>query len=434
MKSIIFILSLLVSFLANSQQLERKAFFGIQLQPVSAELAQANNLSEGKGVLANNVIPNSTAEKANIKKGDILLEINGTELTNPNQTVTLVRGLREGDKLDFKLIREGKIITGSAKAQAMAQENYPGLVVNYGSVKSGNNLLRTITIIPPKPDKKPAVFYIQGVGCYSIDSPLDTNRNEILFLRNLARAGYAILRVEKPGVGDSKGGPCENIDFYEELAGYVSALKEFKKSPEIDTNNIFIFGHSMGGVMAPLVAKRSNVKGIIAYGTIGTNFMEYFINSRRNITEAQDMNPVEADNYIKQQNECMSLLIAHRMKKEEALKYNENCGQLYDDITMRSFQFWYDLYDLNIPEIYKNYKGKVLAVWGESDFVSTRQEHEKIIDAVNYYNKGNGKLITIPDASHGMEVAVSFKDAADADKRPLNPRITTEIINWLNSL
>ena len=419
---------------AFSQTLERKAFFGIQLQPVTEEIAQANNLPEGQGVLANFVVPGSTAEGANIKKGDVLIEINGKSLTNPNQTVDIVRSFKEGDKLEYKLVRNGKTIAGKATVKGLPKESYPDLNVTYGSVKSGNNLLRTIVMEPKTSGKKPAIFYIQGVGCYSMDSPLDTNRTEIQFLRMLARKGYAVLRLEKPGVGDSKGGPCDKIDFDEELKANIDALKSFKKLPGIDSNNIYIFGHSMGGVMAPLVAEETPVEGIIVYGTIGTNFIEYFVNSRRNITEAMNMPPVEADQYIKSQTECMSLMVAHKMSKSEALKLNNACGETYDGFGFRANEFWYDLYNINIPNTFKNYDGKVLAIWGESDYVSTKQEHEQVVNAVNFYNAGNGTLATVPGADHGMNVAPTFQDAAQQEPRPLNTKVTDVVLNWLNNI
>ena len=62
--------------------------------------------------------------------------------------------------------------------------------------------------------------------------------------------------VDKPGCGDSEGGPWTEIDFMTELDGYRQGLKALKASPFVDPEHVFLFGHSMGGVMAPLLSCR----------------------------------------------------------------------------------------------------------------------------------------------------------------------------------
>lgn len=59
------------------------------------------------------------------------------------------------------------------------------------------------------------------------------------------------LRIEKPGVGDSEGGPFAELDFTTELDIYRQALKQLKEQPEVDAEHVFIFGHSMGGAFGP---------------------------------------------------------------------------------------------------------------------------------------------------------------------------------------
>ena len=68
-------------------------------------------------------------------------------------------------------------------------------------------------------------------------------------LADIAKSGYVTMRVEKPGVGDSEGGPFADLDYNTEIDIYRQALKQLKAQPEVDNDNVFICGHSMGGAV-----------------------------------------------------------------------------------------------------------------------------------------------------------------------------------------
>jgi alpha-beta hydrolase superfamily lysophospholipase len=84
----------------------------------------------------------------------------------------------------------------------------------------------------------------------------------------LTRAGFAVMRSEKSGVGDSSDTPCRDVDFRREVSLFTSGLKKLTCYNFVDTENVFFFVHSVGGWIAPLVASEEPVKGIVAYGTV----------------------------------------------------------------------------------------------------------------------------------------------------------------------
>ena len=94
-------------------------------------------------------------------------------------------------------------------------------------------------------------------------------------------AGYVTMRVDKPGCGDSEGGPWPEIDFQAELDGYGQGLKALKAYSFVDPDKVFIFGHSMGGVMGPLLAAETKVKGVAVYGTVFRTWFEYQVENVR---------------------------------------------------------------------------------------------------------------------------------------------------------
>lgn len=426
------ILNTLISFHVCCQDLPRRAFFGIQMEPVTDDVQRVMNLPAAKGVLVQRVIPGSTAEKAGIQTGDVLLTIDGKEVNTPDEAVRLVGSYRAGQSFTYTYHRNDRAATAQTTVQGYAKEAYHDLTVEYGSVQTSNATLRTIVTKPTKATGKlPAMLFIQGIGCYSIDTPLDTTRSETQLINAIARNGYVVMRVDKSGIGDSKGPPCNEIDFNTELDGYSGAFEALQARQDVDAGNSFIFGHSMGGVMAPKVAALHAVKGIIVYGTLGVNFMEYLTLSRRNIAEAYQMNPAEADIYIKEQCACAAMMINAHVTRDEAVRRIPACGEVYDFLLDRTEDFWYQLNDLNIPGLWQQYKGSLLSMRGDLDYITTRHEHEYIASVVNTTNPGKGTFMEMKNCTHAMETALNY-DEAIRNPGPFDTNISSAVINWLN--
>jgi len=415
------------------QDLPRRAFFGIRMETVTDDVQRVMKLPAVKGVLIQDVIPGSTAEAAGLQRSDVLLELDGREVNTPDEAVRVVSAYRAGQPLQYTFIRAGKRLTEKTTIQGLPKETYSDLDVVYGQVQVDDALLRTIVTKPKnKKGKLPALLFIQGVGCYSLDTPFDTARSETQLLNSIARQGFAVMRVDKSGMGDSRGEACDRLDFFTELEGYRRAFASLQAQADVDASNCFIFGHSMGGVMAPLVANEHPVKGIAAYGTIGANFMEYFTRTRRTIAESYDMSPAETDSYVKEQCSCAALLFDARLSREEALKRNPSCGDVYDILLLRNDAFWRQLYnDVHISYQWQQYNGKCLALWGATDYIASRFEHEWIAKTVNYSHPGNGTFMEVPNSNHGMYAATTFQEAR-TNPGSFNPKVSTILLEWLN--
>lgn len=423
--------SILLLFKLSAQELPRRAFMGIRMEPVTEDVQRVMKLPALKGVLIQQVIAGSTAEVAGLQRGDVLLELDGQEVNAPDEAVRMVGAYRAGQSLQYKLLRAGKTLIQQTTIQGLPVESYPDLEVTYSSVKAGDAQLRTMVTKPKnRGGNLPALLFIQGIGCYSMDTPFDTLRNETQLINHIARQGFVVMRVDKSGLGDSRGASCESIDFFTELEGYRQAYAALRATPEVDASNCFLFGHSMGGLMAPLIAKDYPVKGIAVYGTIGVNFMEYFTNTRRTIAQALELDAAQSDLYVKRESACAAMLLNARLSREEAIKLDEVCAGVYDILLLRSDPYWRQLYDLNIPALWQAYDGKTLAAWGSTDYISARREHEMIAETVNSNHPGNGIFVEIPNSNHGMYSAATFPEARN-NPGPFNPKVAALIADWL---
>jgi Do/DeqQ family serine protease len=82
---------------------------GIQgQQNLTPELAKAFGLPNTRGALIADVVPGSPADKAGLKTEDVILEANGREIRDFAHLRNLVGLMRVGDRIEFKVWRNGK--------------------------------------------------------------------------------------------------------------------------------------------------------------------------------------------------------------------------------------------------------------------------------------------------------------------------------------
>lgn len=92
----------------------RKPFLGIRYVLIDKEIQKRFKLPVNKGALIvpgfkeKGVIPNSPGEKAGLKEGDIILEIENKEVSKNNDLIDIIQNLQIGKELKIKILREGK--------------------------------------------------------------------------------------------------------------------------------------------------------------------------------------------------------------------------------------------------------------------------------------------------------------------------------------
>jgi S1-C subfamily serine protease len=96
---------------AKTSRSGEDAWMGLYTQTVDHELAKAFNLKAEKGVVVNEVIENSPAEKAGLKEEDIILSANGTSIESADDLTDFVDHAKPGDKVTLDIIRDGKEMT-----------------------------------------------------------------------------------------------------------------------------------------------------------------------------------------------------------------------------------------------------------------------------------------------------------------------------------
>ncbi len=85
-----------------------RGFLGVLIQDVDRNLAESFGLDQPHGALVARVMPDSPAEKAGLRVGDVILAFNDTKLLNSSQLPPLVGTTRIDEKATLRVLRNGK--------------------------------------------------------------------------------------------------------------------------------------------------------------------------------------------------------------------------------------------------------------------------------------------------------------------------------------
>ncbi len=84
-----------------------RGWIGVMIQDVTPEIAKSFGLPSTKGALVADVIANGPADKAGIKRGDVIVKFNGVDVEDFHALSRMVANTQPGTKVKVELIREG---------------------------------------------------------------------------------------------------------------------------------------------------------------------------------------------------------------------------------------------------------------------------------------------------------------------------------------
>lgn len=103
-------------------------FLGVGVKEITSERAKALKLKEEHGVEVTTVEPESPAEKAGLKPGDVVLEYNGQRVEGTQQFVRFVRETPPGRTVRLTVFRNGstQTLTATVAERKGRSFNFPG--------------------------------------------------------------------------------------------------------------------------------------------------------------------------------------------------------------------------------------------------------------------------------------------------------------------
>jgi pimeloyl-ACP methyl ester carboxylesterase len=413
--------------LLEAQEINRKAHRGFSYR------IQENQ----KGVFITKVEEGSPIHKSGLREGDILLKCNNNEIEGYESVSRILSQLPSEKTLNLTIERDGKIKNFDTRLNPLPKEAYENTIVEYNRFQLNNESIRTIITKPKTPVEKklPAVMLVQWLSCGSIDIPGNPADGMDFTIKSFAdNPNIIFYRVEKNGVGDSRGTACIDLDAATEIATYKKGLEELKKRSDVDTTQIYILGLSLGTSLAPIVGEGQNVKGYMVSGGTTESWYEHMLEFERNRLTLSGTSPTDVNKAMKSFSDFYSQYLIHKKTPEQILKQNTAYSDLwYDDPRHqfgRSAEYYQQIQDLNFEEAWSNISVPVLAVYGEYDWVMSLRDHERIIDLVNK-NQDIAELVVLLKTNHLLSSFNTPKEAFEDETGKINPEAYNKMWNWL---
>ena len=410
-----FILFLLfgISLFQTSAQLTRKPLLGARIEYVN------ENATSGCKVVQ---VVRGTSVELKLQENDIILKIGDKDFKSSEEFTKLFLNCTPGQEVQLSVLRGKKKITLKAKVVARPFETDDNAEVIYDEANFRGGQLRVIINKPFKENKMPAMLFVPGYTCSTIDE-LTNDHPYKRIIDAYVDAGYTTMRIEKSGLGDSKNTPsCESCDLMDEIENFEVGLKKLKSLSYVDTNQIIIVGHSMGGIIVPAISAKNNVAGVVVYGTTAKSWFEYQLEMYRVQNALAGMNPIEVEQSVVEQYDLNYRYFVQKESLEEMAKDAkadsvlrsvwgyDGKGKIYD----RNAEYWRQIQDYPHLENWKNTTAKVLVQFGESDFQAfSKADHQQIVNTVNHFHPGNAKLISYPSTDHYFAKSGTMQEAYD---------------------
>ena len=438
--ALMLLVSLIAAAPAGAADLPRRALLGVTMAP---------DRQTGQGATVTQIVPGGTAEALGLREGDMIVRAGDRPIATPAELVSYAAALRSGMPVALTVRRCAQSLDLNATAAGWPLESYQGASVDYGAVPWRDGQLRDILILPEGAPEAPVVFLIQGFSCASIESPTPDHPYRRLG-EELLRQGIGYYRVEKPGMGDSIGTPhCTQIDYQAELDAFRSAYRHLIETRGVEADRIFFFGHSLGGIEAPMLAAEIAPRGVAAFGTVVRNWADY----HRDISTFQGFlmtgeDPVEA---LARADRNRDVIHRFYLQREAPAAIAASAPALADGLREilnwdggeqvfgRHYSYAQQLAALSLAAAWRDAKTNVLAVYGASDLVAySDEDHRLIAELANFYRPGTGRYVEIADTAHGMDLVGNrqqLRERARAEGQvptgSFNPEVARALGAWV---
>lgn len=302
---------------------------------------------------------------------------------------TIAGQFREGDASGTFSIRRV-----NAKPPAFKQEEV--------SFRNGDVTLSGTLLLPLTKEARPAVVFLHGAG--------GEGRYGGRFLAEyFAEHGIAALIYDKRGVGKSTG-DWKRSDFNDLAGDAIAGIHFLQQRPEINPKEIGLYGHSQGGMIAPLIASQSkDVAFVISGAGSAVPVYESEINSLINQIRAKGI----SGNDLAQATEFIKLWVNVMRtgqgweqfdKAVETVRETKWFPMLHvppKDHWMWAFHKL--IYDYNSAEYWLQVSVPVLVIYGERDlYVPVTQSIRNIDRALSKAKNRDYTILVLPLASHAF--------------------------------
>jgi pimeloyl-ACP methyl ester carboxylesterase len=333
----------------------------------------------------------------------------------------------------------GVAATTALARRASQNESYPGVTVQYDALTdAAGHRLRLIVTFPQGANERLPVIFVAGwLSCDTIEAPPgDKGAPQRLFQALAQLPGFATVRLEKPGVGDSEG-DCAATDFAAELAAYQQAFRTLGSYPFADVQRIFVLGLSNGGGFAPLVSQGAPVRGYVVVGGWIKTWFEHMLEIERRRLALSGVPGAQLDTQMQAVERLYSAYLLQNVPPREILARQPELRPLWEGDPEQQYgrpvRYYQQLQQLDLMRAWSQVRVPLLALHGEYDWIMSRADLELMVQLVNENVPGSARFEELPQTGHTLEHYASQADAFAGKALPFDAARAAQIGAWFSA-
>ncbi|MEA4875740.1 MAG: alpha/beta fold hydrolase [Anaerorhabdus sp.] len=283
-----------------------------------------------------------------------------------------------------------------------------------------DEMINGILTLPVGVDNPPVAILVQGSGVSNLNEEAYAMKPFEDIAHGLAKEGIATIRYDKRYYGYPEWDGIREVSLnWEYLYDFASVIHQLEDMP-VNHNQIYVIGHSQGGMLAPRLAyDHPEVKGIISLAGTPRGLEEVMKDQQYNAVVAQGSNEQMVQGVVDLADKVIAEI--QSLTKETATDKVVNSYPL---------SYWYEL-NQSRPYIFMNeLKCDVLILQGESDFQvfydKDYQEWMKLTSGMD-----NVQMKSYPGLSHFFTPAINntvedYKTPANVDEK-----VIQDMASWI---
>jgi serine protease Do len=143
-----------------------RGWIGVQIQPVTQDIADSMGLKSTKGALVASPAKGGPAEAAGLKSGDVIVSVNGEKVEGPRELSRRIAALGPGKSVDLTYLRGGSEKSVNLKLGTLPAEKDIRADLGGGEEKGGSLTALGIEVVPSSQVRGGA---IAGEGLYVVN-------------------------------------------------------------------------------------------------------------------------------------------------------------------------------------------------------------------------------------------------------------------------
>jgi hypothetical protein len=284
--------------------------------------------------------------------------------------------------------------------------------------------LSGILTLPKGSGPFPAIVLVQGSGPNDMDETIGPNKPFRDLAWGLASQGIAVIRYNKRT--NEHPHSFKNLKHFtvkeEVLDDAVSALKLARSQAEIDPKKVYLLGHSLGGMLAPRIAKLdSETAGMVIMAGAVLPIEEKIIEQSEYIASV--------DPSQKQGIEQMMPKMRDDLKTLKKM-YADPKAPLDSVVFGVPYSYWLDLHKYDPAKTAASLKCKIFVIQGERDYQVTIDDYKHWDSALS--GQANASLKKYPKLNHLFAEGEGKSTPSEYQKEAhVAPYIIEDIAKWI---